>query len=547
MEELETANEELQAANEELVASNEELQSTNEELHSVNEELYTVNAEYQKKIYELTELSADLENLMECTDVATVFLDQELRIRKFTPQIVPIFKLLSQDVGRCLDTFAHHLNREHLIPAVHQVLETGVRLEEEIQTDQGRWLHLRVLPYRSEKIVKGVVLTLIDIDSLKKAERSLAESLKDRERFIAVLSHELRNPINAIHTAAHLMSEQQADSASREQAASVIHRQTKHIARLMEDLLDVSRMSQNKLELRKSRMDLRDAIDSALETSQPAVLQHRQTLKVDRYPHPLMIQGDEHRLCQVFVNLIVNASKYSPDGGSISLRAMADNAEAVVQVIDHGHGIPAEMLDSIFEPFSQSSRTRCHHDGGMGVGLSLAKSIVERHQGTIKVQSDGDGKGSQFTIRVPLMSSTSADNPEVDSASLEPESESSRAPGIVQSIVIVEDMRDNREILRKLLTIDGYEVHLAEDGEKGIELILAEHPQVAFVDISLPGINGYEVARNVRARLGESIFLVALTGHGGTDDVKASLAAGFDKHMVKPVDIRQIRNLLRPR
>ncbi|MFO1092756.1 MAG: CheR family methyltransferase [Planctomycetaceae bacterium] len=402
VEELETANEEMQAANEELVASNEELQSTNEELHSVNEELYTVNAEYQKKIYELTEMTADLDTLMECTDVATVFLDPDLRIRKFTPQIVPIFKLLSQDVGRCIDTFAHHLKRDNLVAAIKLVLRSGERLEEEIQTDQGRWLHMRVLPYRSEKVIKGVVLTLIDIDTLKRAEQSLAQSLREREGFIAVLSHELRNPVNAIVSASRLLSQPRSNAADMQDVVAVIERQSKHIARLLEDLLDVSRMTQNKLCLRMEAFDLRSAIAAAIETTQPVFAQHRQTLNANICPDPLIVQGDEHRLNQVVANLLVNAAKYSPEFAVIELSATRAGTEAVLRITDNGQGIPAESMKYIFTAFTQSSQDWHHHDGGMGIGLCLAKSIVERHQGCIDVHSDGEGRGSQFTVQLPL-------------------------------------------------------------------------------------------------------------------------------------------------
>ncbi|MBX3442533.1 MAG: response regulator [Planctomyces sp.] len=543
VEELETANEELQAANEELIASNEELQSTNEELHSVNEELYTVNAEYQKKIYELTELSADMENLMECTDVATVFLDRELRIRKFTPQIVPIFRLLSQDVGRCIDNFAHHLTRDRLIPDITRVLETGERLEEEIQTLQGRWMQLRVLPYRSEKIVKGVVLTLVDIDSLKRAQQSLSEALKDREGFIAVLSHELRNPVHAILSAAHLLTGACPDPSDIEHAASVIQRQSAHMARLLEDLLDVSRMTQNKLEMRMTSMDLRTAIQAAIETAQPAVAQHGQTLHVDVGESPLPVCGDEHRLSQVFVNLIINAAKYSPEGGLIHLSAERTDTQALVRITDNGHGIPEDLIDSIFKPFTQSSRVRHHHEGGMGVGLSLSKSIVERHHGQIAVSSDGEGKGSEFSVRIPLTAEPVNGVVRAQATPGRPVSKDAQNCE-VRTIVVVEDQPDSREMLRKLLSLEGHDVQVARDGEEGIEMILAARPQVAIVDLGLPKINGYGVAKNVRARLGDRVRLIALTGHGSPEDVRAALDAGFDEHMVKPLDLKRLNALL---
>lgn len=541
VEELETANEELQAANEELVASNEELQSTNEELHSVNEELYTVNAEYQKKIYELTELTADVENLMESTEVATVFLDRDLRIRKFTPQIVPIFKLLPQDIGRCIDNFAHYLKRDGLIPAIHKVLESGVRLEEEIQSIQGSWLFLRVLPYRSEKAVKGVALTLIDIDTLKRAERSLSEAVKDREGFLAVLSHELRNPVNAVLGAAHLL-EGKSDPTVEEHATAVIRRQSKHMARLLEDLLDVSRMTQNKLELRMTAFDLRTAIDSAIETAQPAITQFGQTLDANILSVPLFVFGDAHRLCQVVVNLLVNAAKYSPKGCDIHLVVKEEKSEALIEVIDEGNGIPAESLETIFKPFNQSARR--NRDGGMGVGLSLAKSIVERHHGTIEAHSDGEGKGSRFSVRLPKVSLQVDGYQHLQNSAVRALSRPVRKCGAVRSIVIVEDQSDNREMLRRILIAKGFEVQVAKDGEEGLDLIMSERPQAAIIDLGLPSLNGYGVAKSVRARLNDKILLIALTGHGSPEDIQATLNAGFDEHMVKPLDLDRLQSVL---
>lgn len=568
IEELETANEELQAANEELVASNEELQSTNEELHSVNEELYTVNAEYQKKIIELTELTADMDNLMECTDVATVFLDRDLRIRKFTPQIVPIFRILSQDVGRCIDNFAHHLKCDNLLTNVKRVLESGVRVEEEIQTHQGKWVYLRILPYRSDRVVQGAVLTLIDIDTLKRAEQSLAEALRDREGFLAVLSHELRNPINAVLSASHLLRPDRPDPDIQQHAIGVIQRQSQHIARLLEDLLDLSRMTQDKLELRREKFDLRDSVEAAVESARPSIRQHGQSLDLKISTHPLQVDGDAHRIRQVIINLLVNASKYSPERGVIRLEAIQSGQNAIIRVIDNGHGISPEVIEAIFRPFVQLPRTRDRHEGGMGVGLSLAKNIVERHNGTINAYSEGDGKGSEFTVTIPLFSDSRDSNDYHDKGYCQesvihpsthvkdhverndrpaPPEQTGRQKNWPRRIAIVEDQSDNRETLRAILALDGFEVSTANDGETGIELILQESPDVAIVDLGLPKINGYGVARNARARLNKQIMLIALTGHGGPEDIKAAREAGFDAHLVKPLDLNQLKRLLETR
>jgi nitrogen-specific signal transduction histidine kinase len=401
-----------------------------------------------------------------------------------------------------------------------------------------------VLPYRSEKTVKGVALTLIDVDTLKRAERSLAEAVKDREGFLAVLSHELRNPVNAVLSASHLL-ESHPDAVAQDQATAVIQRQSKHIARLLEDLLDVSRMTQNKLELRMNSFDLRKAIDAAIETANPAIIQHGQLLKADLPSTPMFVYGDEHRLSQVVVNLMVNAAKYSPTGGTVRLVVKPEKSEVLIKVIDNGNGIPADSLESIFKPFNQSSRTRRNRDGGMGVGLSLAKSIVERHFGRIKAHSDGEGKGSEFSVKLPLIS------PPVEDRSHPKTSQESLSKGLikrkcgpVRRVVVVEDQSDNREMLRKILRMKGYEVKVAKDGEEGIELIVNERPQAAIVDLGLPTVNGYGVAKNVRARLGDQILMIALTGHGSPEDIEAAMEAGFDDHMVKPLDLERLHTLL---
>ena len=395
--------EELQASNEELIASNEELQSTNEELHSVNEELYTVNAEYQNKINDLTEMTSDLDSLMESTDVATVFLDEDLCIRKFTPQIGPVFKLMPHDTGRCIDSFAHHLERPGLIEDIRAVLKSGESLEEEVQDDEGRWMYLRVLPYRSKREVKGVVLTLIDINVLKRTQDSLSTAVKNREQFLAMLSHELRNPISAVLSASHLLSSHRKDSGASEKAISVIQRQAAHMARLLDDLLNVSRMTQNKLELRKKKYDLHESVQEAIDSMQPLVEHQDQELKIDITEEPLPVLGDHDRLRQVVVNLIDNAVKYSYRGDAIKLSVTKEESQAVMKLTDTGKGISKEMMKTIFEPFVQSPHTHDDQDGGMGVGLSLVKFILNEHEGTIDVKSAGIDQGSEFTIRLPLL------------------------------------------------------------------------------------------------------------------------------------------------
>ena len=545
VEELETSNEELQATNEELVASNEELQSTNEELHSVNEELYTVNAEYQRKINDLTEMSNDMHSLMESTDVATVFLDKNLCIRKFTPQIAPIFKLVPHDLGRCIDSFAHHLDRDRLIDDIRGVLHSGQPVEAEVQDRQGKWKLLRVLPYRAKKQIEGVVLTLNDIDSLKRTQQSLADAVKQRERFLAMMSHELRNPLSALLNATQLLETAGASGETAQEASGVVRRQAQHMARLLDDLLDIARITQARFELRREKFDLRNAVESALETIQPAFERSGHRLRIEVCQQPLPVDGDPDRLRQVQVNLLDNAIKYSPAGGEVCLQVTREGDQAVIRVSDCGEGMTAETIEHVFEPFFQGARHKGRKQAGMGLGLSLVWLIVEEHGGAVEVRSDGPGEGSEFTVRIPLIA-----EPLVLSArdNAEPAALAHRHNGHgkphARRIVLIEDQEDNRRMLARWLELSGHSVRSAADGPAGLALIESEQPEIAIIDIGLPKLDGYEVARRIRAGYSNPPRLIALTGYGRQADVEAARQAGFDHHLIKPVKPEELERLL---
>ncbi|QDT84536.1 chemotaxis protein CheB [Gimesia chilikensis] len=558
VEELETSNEELQAANEELIASNEELQSTNEELHSVNEELYTVNAEYQNKINDLTDMTSDLDSLMESTDVATVFLDENLCIRKFTPQIGPIFKLMAHDMGRCIDSFAHHIDRPGLIKEIRNVLQTGEPLEEEVQDDEGRWMYLRVLPYRSKRDLKGVVLTLIDINTLKRTQDSLAAAVKNREQFLAMLSHELRNPISAVFSASRLLNNRISETEESQKAVSVIQRQAAHMARLLDDLLNISRMTQDKLELRKKKFDLHDPLQEAIDSMLPSIKQQDQELELNITDDPLNLYGDEDRLRQVVVNLLDNAVKYSFRGDVIRMNVRKESDGAVLELKDNGKGISTEMMETIFEPFVQSHRTHDDQDGGMGVGLSLVKFIIDGHDGDIQVKSKGINRGSVFSIRLPLLEqqdlsqideSSNGGNgkpkPSEGNGKSSSHSHHTQSRQQIRSVVVIEDQQDNREMLNALLGMEGFDVSTAENGKTGLQLIRNTDPDAVVIDLGLPELNGNEVARTLRSERGDDLFLIALTGYGQPEDIQRAKEAGFDEYLVKPLDLDRLLALLK--
>jgi len=663
IEELETSNEELQSANEELLAANEELQSTNEELQSVNEELYTVNAEYQKKIAELTQLTNDMDNLLASIEVGTIFLDQKLCVRKFTPRVAEVFNLLPQDVGRPISAFSNGLAHTSLVEDLKEVLSSGRSIEREVEDHSGNWYYLRILPYRARGSADGVVLTLIDINGLKaaedavfreryllnslmdsvpdatyfkdreghfvrinramarrlelsepgkavgknmsqllpndagapldrldaralggesqdyreeeqslagrsawfmttrkplrdadgsivgmlgvardvtdqkRAEHEIRQAIRRRDEFLAMLSHELRNPLAALVNAAALLH--YSGSISPEQAASlgVIERQSRQMTRLLDDLLEVSRITQNKIELKKQVLDARDVIEEAWIATKDKIESHGVALSLDLGREQVCVEVDPARLQQVVVNLLDNAAKYSRPGGKVGVRLEAKDGEAVLSVTDDGAGIDPSVMDSIFELFVQGRATLHRTEGGMGVGLSVVRSLVEMHGGRITACSDGLGKGSQFVIHLPLSKNSIAPAPRSN--------QSSRPAG--KRVVVIEDNVDGREMLELLLSQAGYEVFSVGDGKSGLEMIEREKPDIAIVDIGLPSMNGFEVARALRAKPEfRKLYLVALTGYGQPADHQAALDAGFDEHLVKPLDPMQIERWMRP-
>lgn len=644
IEELETSNEELQATNEELVAANEELQSTNEELHSVNEELHTVNAEYQRKIVELTELTTDMNNLLESTEIHTIFLDRALCIRKFTPPIAETFSLRPQDVGRPIDNFTYSIDHAGLLDDLRGVLGGGPTAERQVRDRRGHWYLLRVLPYRVGLAVDGVVLTLVQIDNLreaeaatrrkeeqlsgilrnspnwifikdldgryvvadesfrravgreplgrtahdlfpravadqlvagdaavlrdgevhhsevtlhqiagprtylvikfplrddagrivgvggiktdvtplKQAEQSAREAVEQRDRFLAMLSHELRNPLAAVLNAARMIDRLGPTGPGSADWVGVIERRARHMARLLDDLLDVVRLSRDTIEIRTRTFDLASTVGDVTEEVLPWFTERRLELIQRRPDGPLLVEGDPTRLQQIQVNLLLNAAKYTPPGGRVWHTLAAEGEWAVIRVKDTGVGMPPEMLQKVFELFVQLDDV-ADRSGGIGVGLTLVRAVVELHGGTVEAHSGGLGQGSEFVVRLPLAPGPVSSPPAPVTSSRRP------------AILVVEDDPDIRQSMEALLALDGYPVRSVPDGLAALAELDREVPAVVLVDIGLPGLNGYDLARRVRQRFGaERPRLVALTGYGRQTDRDAAFAAGFDAHLTKP-------------
>jgi two-component system CheB/CheR fusion protein len=368
-------------------------------------------------------------------------------------------------------------------------------------------------------------------------DEELRLATRHREQFLAMLSHELRNPLAAVlHATTILRLEAAPDDPSGHgtRARRVVERQTRHMARLLDDLLDVARITSGKLELRERSCDLRDAIEGGVEALAPILAERSLELARELPAEPLPMRGDPTRLQQVVVSLLSNAVRHSDPGGRIELVVRRDHDDAIVSLRDHGTGIPPELLPRIFEPFVQSEQALDRPGGGLGVGLTLVRHIVELHGGSVWATSEGAGLGSELQVRLPL-----ATRALPEAAEREP------IAALPCRIVIVEDQPDAREMMRLLLTTRGHDVVEAEDGVAGVDAIERVRPHAALVDIGLPTMSGYDVARRVRGnRALDSVTLVAVTGYGTHADVEAARDAGFDEHLTKPADTGRLESIL---
>ncbi|HEY3391729.1 MAG TPA: ATP-binding protein [Lacipirellulaceae bacterium] len=381
----------------------------------------------------------------------------------------------------------------------------------------------------------GIASLSKDIRAQKEAERQAREAVVRRDEFLAMLSHELRNPLSAVLNASQLLAHGPAIGDHAKLASDVIVRQSRQMARLLDDLLDVSRFTQGKIDIRKQIVDLRSLVQDVVEAIRPELEDRRHALELQIGEEPLFIEGDPSRLLQIQENLLTNAVRYTPPQGRIVLSMRRDGNGAVLCVEDNGQGIPPDMLSTIFELFVQGPKSLARTEGGMGIGLSLVRLLVELHGGRVSVESAGKGCGSAFTVRLPLTDK----RPQTE----KPSNASSHSS---LNVLIVEDNDDSRLMLERLLKMDGHNVYTAADGKSGYDVICTYKPDVALLDIGLPIMDGYEVARKVRAELGSApIRLVALTGYGRSEDHEAVMNAGFDHHLVKPADPRELARVLR--
>jgi two-component system CheB/CheR fusion protein len=424
-------------------------------------------------------------------------------------------------------------------------LQTGQPYETEFRlrhhSGEYRWCIARALPFRDEHgcIVKWYGNNT-DITDRKRAEEAVREADRQKDEFLATLAHELRNPLAPIRNGLHILRLSRHNPEFAGRALDMMERQLHHMVRLIDDLLDLSRLSQGKLELQKAAIELAAIVQHAVETSRPLIVQSSHELHLNFPPESILVEADLTRLAQVFANLLNNAAKYTDPGGRVTLTVERRNHEAVVRVQDNGIGIPAAMLDSVFDLFTQVDGSLEKSQGGLGIGLSLVKRLVEKHGGTVEARSEGHGKGSEFVVRLPVLGGSASKEQDASS-----QGAVIGAPAI-RRVLVADDNADAAASLALLLEIMGHDVRTVQDGLEAVEAVAEFQPELILLDIGMPRLNGYDACRRIRAEWGCDMVIVALTGWGQDQDRQLSRAAGFDHHLVKPVDPVELKRLLEP-
>jgi PAS domain S-box-containing protein len=375
-----------------------------------------------------------------------------------------------------------------------------------------------------------------DVTARKQAEEALREADRRKDEFLAMLAHELRNPLAPIANAVRILRAKGPPLPELQWAREVIDRQVQQMTRLVDDLLDVSRITRGKIALRKERVELTAVVGSAVESSRPLIEKWGHELTVTLPQEPIYLEADPTRIAQVLLNLLNNAAKYTEQGGRIALTAERDGGAVLLRVKDSGVGIPREMLPHVFEMFTQVDRSLERSQGGLGIGLTLVRNLVQLHGGTVWAHSDGPGKGSEFVVRMSVARAPQDRGPQTAGGP-------AAAPARTR-ILVVDDNRDSADSLAMLLRLTGHEVHVAHDGLEAVGGAEVFRPDVVLLDIGLPKLNGYEVARRIRRERGDGVVLIALTGWGQEEDRARSKEAGFDHHLTKPVDLDALQELL---
>lgn len=558
-EELKSAHEEVLSANEEFQSTNEELETSKEELQSANEELITTNEELLERNRLLDVLNTELEKARSTSERARAYadgivetvreplavLDDGLKVVRVNHAFCDVFHTTPEHVEGCaLREVAATLGEHALSEQLLAVLAQGSTLTDHEVTLELPEGGAHVFLLNARKIVgdaaRGalILLAIEDITENRKSTDVLRQDSRRKDEFLAMLAHELRNPLETITHAVHLLKHGAGDRAPR--LRDVMERQTIRLARLVNDLLDVARVSRGLIELQRENLDLIPIVRLSAEAAQHKVEQRRHVLTVAVPDAPVCVEGDRVRLEQVVANLLENAIKYTEPGGRIGMTLSEEGDQAVLRVSDNGIGLAPESLDHVFEVFTQVSSSLARSSGGLGLGLTVVRRVLELHEGHIEAHSAGLGQGSEFVVRLPL-----------------------RPPALIRSqpstgleqlaldvpcrrrILIVDDNVDSGEAMSIIFELWGHEVRTSDSGAGALALLEHFKPDVAFVDIGLPDMDGYELCTRLREKSElHSLRLIALTGYGTAADRQRARVAGFDHHVVKPAEPRRLAELL---
>lgn len=480
----------------------------------------------------LHEQNEEIEAIFAAAPVGLCVLDRDLRYVRVNERLAELNGMPAADhIGRTVREVVPDLAVSALA-TMRRVLDGVPMLDVEfsgttprqpgvVRTWRENWV-----PLRSDTgAIVGVIASAEDITDRRAAEEALQTADRQKDEFLAMLAHELRNPLSAIANVSEILSRVLRGEAQAENPVAVLRRQTRQLTKLVDDLLDIARLARGRVTLDKRPVTIREVIDQAVEMVQPSLREKSHQLVLSRSQVPLFVSGDRHRLVQAVGNVLHNASKYTPSGGTIELDVRDRGAEVEIEIRDNGVGISEELLPHVFDLFVQSGRTLDRSQGGLGIGLSVVKGLVNMHGGSVSAESAGANQGASVTIRLPTMAA-----PELA------ESAAERKPKPRRRVLVVDDNVDAAETLKVLLELEGHEVHAVYGAKEALETARRLKPEVMLLDIGLPQMDGYEVARRLRAADAQSsLRLIALTGYGQSHDKSRSADAGFDAHLVKPV------------
>ena len=562
-EELKSAHEEVLSANEEYQSTNEELETAKEELQSANEELTTTNDELGSRNRELSVLNSELNKARQISEIARAYadvivetvrepllvLDGELTVLRANQAFYTDFKTTpAKVVGHIIYDLGDGqwntpLLREKLLAVLgrnepmdaHEMSRSVAAIGERMMSLSARKIH------GDGERAELILLAVEDVTDRHAASDILRDISRHKDEFLAMLAHELRTPLAPIAHAIHLLRLVDTDPPSAK-LHSMIERQTQRLVRLVDELLDVARISRGQIELKREIVDLGSIAEHAVDASRLRFERKKHELTLTLPEQPIYVDGDAVRLEQILLNLLENAAKYTEPGGRIGLSVECRDGEATVSLQDDGIGLAPETLEKIFDLFTQVDGSLARSGGGLGIGLNLVRRVLALHGGRIEAQSAGLGQGTEFIVRLPV-SDRLPDAPSIEAPRVELPAAALAAR--VNRVLIVDDNADSAESMMMLARDWGHEVAVANDGAGALTIALTFQPDMALVDIGLPGMDGYEVARRLRkASPDRNLFLMALTGYGREEDVRLSRAAGFNEHLVKPANLDALRRML---